>query len=249
MGSLFGGGGGGDSQIQTVQPPLKTDNAVQGPLGSLAVRQLGSQGAFAPFGRGSAFVPGVAFGQVQMPGPNPTRFGNPGNAMAATPFFGSAGFAQQQPYAGMPQQQATPFTPQQQQTGGSSQGQGGGQGQSGGQAAQERPGVYAGAQPQQQQAPQHQQQQGYNPQQDPYFGIYPSYYQNHLANGGAPNNGMQMQGLFPGINLYNPFLTNYTPQSNNGMYGTAGFQQGTGPQPQQQQPPATGSGGTQGATQ
>lgn len=263
MGGLFGGGGGGNTDVQTVQPPLKTDNAVQGPLGSLAVRQLGSQGAFAPFGRGSAFVPGVALGQVQLAGPNPTQFGNPGNAQAATDFFGSAGFS--------PNYQApSPFAPQQQGYGGSPLQGGGGQQQAGGQPMQpggqpQTPGqqnpasLAGGGQQATQQRPPTGQSDGGSPvYPGPYSHMQdfaPMQYQQYMqqqaqqVQPGPMAQPGQNPTLFPGINLFNPFLTNYTPQSNNGMYGTAGFPPPQAPQPQQQQPPASGSGGTQGATQ
>lgn len=89
MGFLSGGGGGGQTSTQTIQPNLRTDNAVQGPLGSAAVRQINAQGAFSSFNP-TQLLPGTPMGQIAMQGPNPTIFGQPYNTAVQAPYFGSA---------------------------------------------------------------------------------------------------------------------------------------------------------------
>ena len=106
------GSGGGSTQVQTVQPSLKTNNAVEQPLGGAAVRMTNSMGAYAPFGTGGRLVSGVPFGQVAMAGPNPTVFGDPFNSQYAQGFFGHGGYANQPGQAPTQQLQQQAFQQQ-----------------------------------------------------------------------------------------------------------------------------------------
>ena len=140
------GGGGGDSDPQVYQPPIRQDTPLQQGLTGLATSQLNSMIPYMGYGGGYQLMPMTPFGQTYMPGPNQTIFGNPYNQQNSVPFFGQPaqaptnfGFPQQQ-LAGAPfWQQPTPYgqvsAPFQQyfgnilpQSGASGQGGSGGQG-------------------------------------------------------------------------------------------------------------------------
>lgn len=83
------GGGVGDSGGTTViEPPIRQDIPLQQGLIGMATNQLNSMVPYIGYGAGYRLTPQTPFGQVYMPGPNQTIFGNPYNQQNSVPFFG-----------------------------------------------------------------------------------------------------------------------------------------------------------------
>lgn len=82
------GGGGGSSDTQVFQPPIRQDTPLQQGLTGLATSQLNTMIPYMPYGAGYQLMPMTPFGQTYMPGPNQTIFGNPYNQQNSVPFFG-----------------------------------------------------------------------------------------------------------------------------------------------------------------
>jgi len=90
--ALSSGGGGGDGGVQNVTPPRQFDLPLEEALTGTGSRMLQQAAPFSPFGAGYNLLPDQALGQIYMPGPNATLFGN--NPFGLTPhgqgFFGGA---------------------------------------------------------------------------------------------------------------------------------------------------------------
>ena len=128
----FGGGSSQQPSTSIVQPPNPPGGPLQDALVSHGAAMLESNIPYAHFGSGAALLPRSPLGQVYVPGPNPTIFGNPYNQSAHAGYFGSAsGSNAPQPGQQQPQQQAM--------GGGQQGGQGGGQAMGGGQQQQQSP--------------------------------------------------------------------------------------------------------------
>ncbi len=86
----MGGGGGGDNNqgSTTYQPPINNNVPLQQHLTGLADNQLHAAIPYMSYGAGYQLAPQGAFGQVAMPGPNQTIYGNPFNQQNSVGSFG-----------------------------------------------------------------------------------------------------------------------------------------------------------------
>lgn len=88
-------GGGSDGGTEIINPPIRTDAPLQPELTNAGRAQLAANDQFNIWGAGFRLTPQNPFGQVYMPGPNQTIFGNPYNQANAAPFFGQSAGAPQ----------------------------------------------------------------------------------------------------------------------------------------------------------
>lgn len=118
---MSGGGGESSPQTQVItpdRPPGPLETGAPSHLFPQMENMLEANLPYSQFGGGFNLAPRNPFGQVYVPGPNPTIYGNPYNYNAnATPYFGQSALTQGGSNVGM-QPQA--------QGGGQQGGQGGG---------------------------------------------------------------------------------------------------------------------------
>jgi len=65
------------ADIQTTQPSIRTDNALEQPLGGALLTSLTANTPYFRYGSGASLLPTAPMGQIAMPGPNQSVFGNP----------------------------------------------------------------------------------------------------------------------------------------------------------------------------
>lgn len=84
----MGSGGGGGQQVQQIPGGPINNIPLQDNLANAGLNMLTQAAPYAHIGAGYQGLPRVPLGQVYMPGPNPTTFGDPFNAQYAQNFFG-----------------------------------------------------------------------------------------------------------------------------------------------------------------
>lgn len=82
------GSGGGDGGVTQIPGGPINNVPLQDNLTSAALNMLTQSLPYSPMGAGYQGLPRVPQGQVYMPGPNPSIFGDPFNASYAQSFFG-----------------------------------------------------------------------------------------------------------------------------------------------------------------
>ena len=65
------------ANIETTQPDIKTNNALEQPLGGALLTSLTANTPYFRYGSGASLLPTAPMGQIAMPGPNQSVFGNP----------------------------------------------------------------------------------------------------------------------------------------------------------------------------